>query len=479
MYTCRPMTKQHSSMETSQQVEDGEETQTPTQHNDNRQSFLRPKVKVSVQAASPTPNMEEMPHPLVSHAASKEENVRASLEVPEDITRSLTRSCSASSTESEYTTPRQSWSEMEEAKLREKLAERPAPTKPLCSNCVKLRRSLSNSENETRSVLANFLASEALAEKLKEEVVLKKQENCVLMGRCEDAILYIQELEETVTQLSMSMEREEIEKKESRRHFTMLLEVLLKSVQTPIHINMQERRVSQAQGCGELHQDNGRGSEFTPTCGPNGGVPGYAQNGSEFAPTCGPNGGVPRYAQNGSEFAPASRPNGGVPSYAQNGSEFAPVNGGDMHPRCEALPMGHPVTHRRPAHLATRGDRIKEKLVELLNPSGKSTPPRGRHASHLVRSAVTAATPPPNLRHSISGRNNTHIRPYRHASHNHGNTFEPPDRHAPHQDPTAPHTHHQDPTPTQSSPEHLPQTETGYWEAEGDYVNSGGNFLPV
>lgn len=183
------------------------------------------------------------PSPLLVTGQNKEDTSkwRASLEVPNSPNLVMMRSYSTGSTdtESEYVTPRQSFSELE----AEKLLRKPAKKLAMCKNCLSLRRSFSNSQEEICKLREKLQARHKLmldqVVLLKEEAFQKELECCNLKETCTNAVVFVQELEATVSQLKQLVFSKETEIQDAWRHYEVSLDLLQRCSSPWIHHNPQ------------------------------------------------------------------------------------------------------------------------------------------------------------------------------------------------------------------------------------------------
>ncbi len=142
----------------------------------------------------------------------------ASLEVPASPILRQISTCSTDTTDSEYyVTPRQSFNES----IPEKKAR--TASKPVCKSCIRLRRSVSITQQEIGKLESELLKLKQLKESqvatlreelatLKDELLQKKMQCHNLGETCDDAVFFVQELEAMVDKLNSLLESKDVEK---------------------------------------------------------------------------------------------------------------------------------------------------------------------------------------------------------------------------------------------------------------------------
>lgn len=157
-------------------------------------------------------------------------NFRASLEVPTSPNLFMLRSNSTGSTGSTdtdsdvYVTPRQSLSDLEAEKLFRR------SKKAACKNCLTLRRSFSNSQEEICKLRTKLQARNNLmldqVTMLKEEMFQKELECHDLKETCTTAVLFVQELEAKVVELKQLVYSKEMKTEEAWRYYHVALDFM-------------------------------------------------------------------------------------------------------------------------------------------------------------------------------------------------------------------------------------------------------------
>ena len=158
-------------------------------------------------------------------------DLRINLQVPEPCSNIYARSNSqcSSDSDSDYTTPQQSLSDSMAEQVFKDISRR-----TLCKESLTQKVQLLQAQEEIRKLKAKLQVQDEVmldqAEALKEEIVRRDVQCNSLKETCNNAVAFMQELEEKVTTLAHTVEKKEMEKQEAWRYYEVANTLLLKTL---------------------------------------------------------------------------------------------------------------------------------------------------------------------------------------------------------------------------------------------------------
>lgn len=422
---------------------------TPT-HSDS-------ETETTVHAPMPVSGPEATSNPSPSLVTGQSgTNFRASLEVPASpniFIRSYSTGSTDSTDSETYVTPRQSISDLE----TEKLFRKSKKTNSVCKNCIALRRSFSNSQDEicklkTKLQARNKLMLDQVTIMLKKEVLQKELECYKLKETCTNAVLFVQELEMKVAELKRLVYSKEMETQEAWRYYDVALDVMQRcsSPQNPV-FDMKEGRGKPHGWLTKNDEDGELGAELSCSTGDESNSEnsvGFFRHGS----TGHRSGNRWRSLEKGMTIPGDLLARNASQSRSQ-GSEFSPAA-----PYVSQHGKKQATTVTRRAGLS-----MSSKLIAMMKQSTRSMPPPQRVASDShPRKVHDVRSPRSSLQHES----------YYHDSTTPGHSSIPIT--------TSHHTSRH--SKWQGGNQRVPQAETGYWEEEQTRPTNndkdGGSFVP-